>query len=219
MELPQTLPAQLYLLAYDARRKRFAFDRHGSERPQWKFEFAVRSAIFTDLYLAGVVADDGGKLTATDTAPPEDAVLRGAFSVPVKGRLWPDLITSGGRGTADTVRRQLEDCGWVRTERRRLGVFASARVEIYDVDLVGALGLTVIASLRDILRDVDAPPRPLALGLIAFLAQMPLTEQFVRDQHLRSALRQIIEATVEPIRELQTSIQQRLAEVRLGSGP
>jgi len=33
MRLPQTLPAQLYLLAYDARRKRFAFDRHGTDRP------------------------------------------------------------------------------------------------------------------------------------------------------------------------------------------
>ena len=51
MELPQTLHAQLYLLAYDSKRHQFRFDR-------WElFGFALRAAMLTDLYLTGYLED------------------------------------------------------------------------------------------------------------------------------------------------------------------
>ncbi|RZT19295.1 Golgi phosphoprotein 3 GPP34 [Mycobacterium sp. BK558] len=215
MTLPQTLPLQLYLLAYDSRRRRFAFDRAKTSRPQWRFEYALRSAIFTELYLDGVITDDDGKLRTVAAVRPSDPLLSAAMSVAADGRMWTDLIRSGGRGAVDGARDELARCGWVQLRRRTLG---GSLVEVRDVDLVHALACRVIAALESVLRVSDAEPRSLALGLIAFQAQMPVAEEFLRHEGKRHALHELTEATIEPIHALRTLIKARTAEMRMSGG-
>lgn len=209
--LPNALPQQLYLLAYDSRGKRFAFDRARSPRPQWMFEYALRSAVFTDLYLSDVITDDNGRLSAMAAKLPDDPVLRGAMAVRVDGRTWLDLVRSGGRGAVESVGETLKSSEWIRFHHRRL---RSPQVEVRDVDLVESLRSRVVASLNDVLRVGDAEPRSLALGLIAFHAQMPVMEDFLGHDGKRHALHELTEETIEPIRALHTLIQERLAETR-----
>ena len=69
-ELPQTLHGQLFLVAYDRRRRRFDADN------RWRFGLALRIAMLTDLFLSGHVDDKDGVPRRNDVAPPADPVLR-----------------------------------------------------------------------------------------------------------------------------------------------
>ena len=60
MELPRTLHAQLYLLAYDREHHRFGGT---SSSARWFFEFALRSAMLTELYLAATWRTGTGRRT------------------------------------------------------------------------------------------------------------------------------------------------------------
>ena len=139
MELPQTLHAQLYLLAYDRKRRRFRFDRDDSWNTRWRFGFALRAAMLTDLYLTDYVEDKEGKAHPTRAAGHDDPVLREALEG-VAGRDWVDLIAHGGRHACKAVRNQLEDTGWVQgRERRTFGILPAARLGLYDEDVVWGL--------------------------------------------------------------------------------
>jgi hypothetical protein len=49
VDLPQTLHARLYLLAWDPQHHRFRFDRDKRRDNGWRFGFALRAAMLTDL--------------------------------------------------------------------------------------------------------------------------------------------------------------------------
>ena len=68
MELPQTLHAQLYLLAYDRKRHQFRFERDNGNDTHWLFGFALRAAMLTDLYLTGHLEDKDGKACPASAA-------------------------------------------------------------------------------------------------------------------------------------------------------
>src|SRR3954453_11758118 len=140
MELPQTLHGQLYLLAYDRNRREFEFDCNGSWNSQWRFEFALRSAMLTDLYLTGYIEDNGGEVrrrkTGHDDALCNDMLNRAA------GQGWSALISRGSRTCRD-IHQQLEATGWIRGQRRRLMGIIPAKFEVYDDDMVGALAYRV----------------------------------------------------------------------------
>jgi hypothetical protein len=60
LELPQTLHAQLFLLAYD----RFRGRLDGNDR--WRFGLALRTAMLTDLYLTGHLIDEDNRPRSVD---------------------------------------------------------------------------------------------------------------------------------------------------------
>ena len=91
VELPRTLHAQLYLLAYDRKRHRFLFDRDNRRHMRWLFDFALRAAMLTDLYLTGYVGDKEGKACLASTARHDDPVLYQVLKG-VAGRNWAELV-------------------------------------------------------------------------------------------------------------------------------
>ena len=206
-----TLPLQLHLLAYDSRRKRFAFDRSGASRPGWMFEYALRSSMFTELYLTGVVTDRNGGLSILAAAPVGDPLLSAAMSVAVEGRAWAGVIRSGGSGTVAGAWQQLERDGWFARRDRRFG---APRFDVRDPDVVDAIAARVVAALENVLREGDAEPRALALGLIAFQAQMPVVDTFLRHEGKRAALHSLTDCAIEPIHVLRTLILARFDEMR-----
>jgi len=146
MELPQTLPAQLYLLAYDVERRRFAFGRGDRWTEPWLFSLAMRAAMLTDLYLTGHVKDQDGK-----------ACLPGGAGA------------AGGYG---------------------LGTWPTAYAE----------------------------PRPLALGLVAVQAQMPMVAKYTDNRRDREELREMTFAAIEPILALYQAFQRGYTDRRSNGG-
>ena len=213
MELPRTLHGQLYLLAYDKYRRQFQFDCNGGWNKQWRFEFALRSAMLTDLYLSGYIEDQNGE--ASRLKARHDDLLLGEMLNRAAGRGWSQLVYRGGR-TCQEVHHQLEAAGWVHGQHRRMMGIVPARLEVYDNDMVGGLAHRVTDTLRNILDDRAADPRLLALGLIAVQAQLAVVSSFIDDRHDRDRLREMTLAAIEPILGLYQAIHIRWDDIRSG---
>ena len=211
MDLPPTLHGQLYLLAYD--RKRHRFD--GDNLPL--FGFALRAAMLTDLYLTGHLEDKGGKPSPSSVVRPDDPLLGAAFDqIGVTGRKdWAQLISENKTRAPKVVREQLEATGWLREQQRRmLGIIPTARLGLYDEDMVSVLADQVTEALRNAIDGLPAEPRPLAAGLLAVLGQMPTVLSFKESSRDRQGLRELTFAAIEPIVFLHKAIENYHEDVR-----
>ena len=215
MELPRTLHGQLFLLAYDRNRRRFDFGSDGSWKNQWRFEFALRSAMLTDLYLAGYIENRNGEASLLK-AHHDDPLLQKALDH-CAGRGWSQLVYGGGR-TCQHAFDQLETAGWIRRQPRKMLGLVAARSDVYDEDMVDLLAARVTEALRNILADRPADPRSLAIGLIAVQALMPVVDRFTADKRDRDALHEMTLAAIEPILGLYNAMHKHTAEHRWGGG-
>ena len=160
--------------------------------------------------------DKQGNAHPTSAARPDDPVLREALKG-VAGRDWAQLIAHNEHHARRVVRDQLETTGWLRVQHRRmLGIIPAARVGLYDEDMVSGLADQVIEALRNAIDDRPADPRPLAVGLLAVQAQMPVISSF-ENSH-RQELREMTFAAIEPILGLHQAIQNRLTDMRRSGG-
>ena len=82
--------------------------------------------------------------------------------------------------------------------------------------MVGGLAHRVTGTLRNILDDLAADPRLLALGLIAVQAQMAVVFSFIDERHDRDGLREMTFAAIEPILGLYQAIHNRWDDIRSG---
>jgi hypothetical protein len=191
VDLPQTLHAQLYLVAYDPQHHRFRFERDNGRDNGWLFGFALRAAMLTDLYLTGHVEDKQGNAHPTSAARPDDPVLHEALKG-VAGRDWAQLIAHNEHHARKVVRDQLETTGWLRVQHRRmLGIIPTAPLGLYDEDMVSGVADRVIEALRNAIDDRPADPRLLAVGLLAVQAQMPVISSLIDNSRHRQELRKM----------------------------
>lgn len=123
MTLPESLPARLYLLACDTEKNRVT--------AQSQLGLVLRAAALADLYLAGLVTDENGKVRAAgDRRPTGDPLLDELLQqiAEHQPRSWHGWIARG-QPAVRTVRTQLE-AGWcIRVERRML---RPDKVELLD---------------------------------------------------------------------------------------
>jgi hypothetical protein len=139
MTLPESLPARLYLLAYDTEKNRVT--------AQSRLGLVLRAAALADLYLTGRVTDENGKVRATgDRRPAGDPLLDEVLQQVAehRPRSWQGWI-GHGRPAIRTVRTQLEDGGYIRVEHRRI---LPDRVELRDRPAVQRYAEEVRAELR-----------------------------------------------------------------------
>src|SRR5258708_36076324 len=102
MTLPESLPARLYLLAYDTEKNRIT--------AQSQLGLVLRAAALADLYLAGRVTDENGKVRATgDRRPTGNPLLDEGRQQLAEhlSRSWHGWIAPG-HPAGPTVRAQLE---------------------------------------------------------------------------------------------------------------
>ena len=139
MTLPESLPARLYLLAYDTKKNRI------TARSQ--LGLVLRAAALADLYLAGRVTDEKGKALVTgDRRPTGDPLLdevlqRLAEHRPRSWRRW----IARGQPAVRAVRTQLEDGRYIRVGHRRI---LPDRVELLDRTAVQRYADELRAELR-----------------------------------------------------------------------
>ncbi|GIH62443.1 GOLPH3/VPS74 family protein [Microbispora siamensis] len=142
MDVPGSLTARLYLLAYDPRKERVVTNH--------RFPYLLRAAALTDLLLAGRIADDGGKVRVVSEDPLADPVLDGLLHQIARSgpRPWRHWISKDGRATVRAVRDELETGRWVRVELRRpFLIFNRSHVRVRDTRVVKRLATQVAAAL------------------------------------------------------------------------
>ncbi len=139
MTLPESLPARLYLLSFDTEKNRIpAYPQLG---------LVLRAAALADLYLAGRVTDENGKVRVTgDRWPPGDPLLDEMLQQLAEHRpnSWQAWIARG-QPAVRTVRTQLEADLCIRVEHRRI---LPDRVELRDRPAVQRYADELRAELR-----------------------------------------------------------------------
>ena len=139
MTLPESLPARLYLLAYDTEKNRVT--------AQSQLGLVLRAAALADLYLAGRVTDENGKARATgDRRPTGDPLLDEVLQqlAEHRPRSWQGWIAHG-QPAVRTVRTQLEVDRHIQVEHRMI---RPDRVELQDRLAVQRYAGEVRAELR-----------------------------------------------------------------------
>jgi Golgi phosphoprotein 3 (GPP34) len=203
MDLPQTLHAHLHLLAYDRKRQRFDFDH------LWLLGFALRAAMLTDLFLTGHLQDLEGNACPARGTRLRDPVLRAVFdTISVnEPRTWAWLTAANQTHTPRLVRDQLKDLGWLCEHRhRRLGIIPTRRLGLYDEDMVGGLADRVAQALRNSIAGRPADPRPLTLGLLGILGEMPTVFSIEERAQHRQRLWDLTFAAIAPFRGLHEAV-------------
>ncbi|MWA01906.1 GPP34 family phosphoprotein [Actinomadura sp. LD22] len=140
VEVPETLPARMYLLAYDLRKKRMT--TRGA-----RLGYVLRAAALTELFLDGRLEERRGRpVPGTPGADPYGVRAQIADSRP---RPWHHWVRRDARSAVRTVRDELERGGWIRVRGRRvLGLFPAEEITVRDPRVVKDLWGGASSALR-----------------------------------------------------------------------
>lgn len=158
-----SLPARLYLLAWDTTRTELAGTAH-----------LVRAGALTELAQRGLLVDDDGIATPADMdSGTGDAVLDGLLELVRESRPhhWRSWVPLHARVTADAVREQLAADGYLRADKRRaLGLFPTVEYALERVAVVDALREEARQVLEGPVRPADVSERDAAVVVLAAAA-------------------------------------------------
>jgi hypothetical protein len=138
--VPETLPARMFLLAYDLRKQKMT---SGGAR----LGYVLRAAALTELFLDGRLGEERGRpVPGTPGDDPYGVLAQIAGSRPRRWRHW---VRKDSRSIVGTVRDELVRDGWIRVRRRRvLGLFPRRQVTVKDPRVVKALWGGASSALR-----------------------------------------------------------------------
>ncbi|PYC73955.1 GPP34 family phosphoprotein [Streptomyces tateyamensis] len=166
-EQPGTLPAKLYLLAYDPERSKLT-GRHN-------LDLLLTAGALAELLQRGLLRDLKGRAVATGAAPADLAPVLADLLAEIAERRphsWKHWVTRR-RGLGRIVQRELAATGLLRLEPYRvLGLFTATRVELRDPRPRKALLAAFSAALRGPLSQVE--PQTAALVALADAARLGL---------------------------------------------
>ena len=184
MELPESLPARLYLLAYDKRRQRLT--------ARTQLGYVLRAAALADLELRGDLADEDGKVRVVADRRVEDPVLDAVLQeiAGSRPRTWGHWVRAGQRATKRAVRDQLDAGRWIRVEPRRvLGLFPAATVTLRDPRALSRLTLNAARTLHGGRPAERLDRRDAALVALAAAGELPLLSRRQRREQRRRITR------------------------------
>lgn len=174
MEILRTLPGRLYLLSYDRQKRRI--------RGGGYFGYAMRAAALADLYIAGRLVDENGKVHTAIGPTPTEPLLKTVLEEVAESRprKWQHWVTKSSGKAARAVRDQLEHEGWLRIEPRRiLGIIPFDEIGLRQEHLVAKLLTESLHPLRGGQLVARTDKRQAALLALAATASLPtiLTSQ------------------------------------------
>jgi Golgi phosphoprotein 3 (GPP34) len=204
MNLPRSLPARMYLLAYDLDKERMT--------ARTQLGLVLRAAALADLYLDRRLTDDDGKAKVVAVRPTGDPVLDAVLRevAEAKPRSWRRWVRSDQRGVVRAVRDQLEKDRWIGVERRRI---LPDRVRLRNRHQVKRYAAEVKAALRPA---AAAGPHTTAALVLAARGELPtvLTRRERREHRRR------LEELADPLwpiaRALEYDLRQKRAAVASG---
>jgi hypothetical protein len=196
---PDSLPAQLYLLAYDPRKERMT--------AHTQLGYLMRAAALTDLRLSGHVTDEGRKVRVVNPGGVADQVLGAVLREVAESRprSWASWVRRGDRRTRLAVRDQLAAGGWIRVESHRfLGIFPTTRITIHDPLVIQRLTDRLGAALRG----PDTDPRAAALVALAAAGELRTVLPRARAREYKRRIAELTERTGPAVPALRRVIQQ-----------
>lgn len=196
---PESLPAQLYLLAYDQRKERMT--------ARTQLGYLMRAAALTDLRLSGHLADEGRKVRVANPGGVADQVL-GAVLREVadsRPRSWAAWVRRGERRTRLAVREQLATGGWIGVEPHRvLGIFPTTRITVRDPLVIPRLSDRLAAALRG----PDADPRAAALVALAAAGELRTVLPRAKAREYKRRIAELAERTGPAVPALRRVIRE-----------
>lgn len=140
VELPDSLPARMYLLAYDTRKQRHCVN--GS-----RLGYVLRAAALTELFLDGRLTDERRKPQPdTPGDDPYGVIAQIAASRP---RSWQYWVRRDAKAMLRTVQEELERAGYIRVRPYRiLGLFQNDHVTVRDPRVIKQLWGGASSALR-----------------------------------------------------------------------
>jgi len=140
VEVPESLPARMYLLAYDLRKRRMTC---GGTR----LGYVLRAAALTELYLDGRLGEERRRpVPGTPGDDPYGVLAQIAASRP---RSWRHWVCKDAKALVGAVRDELVRDGWIRVrEQRVLGLFPRQEVTVKDPRVVKVLWGGASSALR-----------------------------------------------------------------------
>lgn len=182
-----SLPAHLYLLAWDTSRSEAA---GAAQVPQ-----LVRAGALTELARRGLLLDVDGIATPVDMdAESGDPVLDGLLELVRESRphRWRSWVTPHTRFTLDAVREQLTAGGHLHARKRRaLGLFPTVEYDLARPAVVEALQEQARQVLRGPVPAVDVSERDAAL--VALAAAAELRTLLPRGEHHETRVEELVE--------------------------
>jgi hypothetical protein len=125
LQAPDSLPARMFLLAYDPERRRLT--------GRSKLGKVLRAAALVDLQLMGNLADDNGRARVTSAAAPTDPALAAVLEQlrGVGPRRWRHWIDRRPGALVRQVRDDLDRAHLIKVEPRRiLGIIPADRITL-----------------------------------------------------------------------------------------
>jgi hypothetical protein len=210
MDLPRTLYGQLYLLAYDLKRRRFDYTK------LWLLGYALRGATLAELVMTGHLQDVDGTARRAGGWPPNDPVFRTTLEAieADEPKPWSQLVVDSEKNAGRLVRDQLENHGWIcQRRRRRFGLVPTRWHAPNNEGAVLALADRASKALCNAVEGRSADPRALTVGMLGILGELPvlLTQEGLADH--RARLRELALATAGPIAGMHEAVEAVYAEM------
>jgi Golgi phosphoprotein 3 (GPP34) len=186
-DLPDSLPARMFLLAYDTHKQRMTGSQLG---------YVLRAAALTDLMITGALVDAGGKVSAQPGPAGTDPLLEAVRQqiAASRPRSWRHWVSKGAGPMKRDVREQLAAAGWIRVEPRRvLGLFPTTKVTVRDTRVVKQLVSMVSAALREPIGQVN--PRDAALVALAASGELKIVLPRARRREHKERITRLTDRT------------------------
>jgi hypothetical protein len=204
-----SLPARLYLLAWDTTRSELTGTGH--------LHHLVRAGALTELAQRGLLLDDDGIATPVDMdSRTGDAVLDGLLELVRESRPhhWRSWVPLHARVTLDAVREQLAVEGYLRADKRRaLGLFPTVEYALERVAVVDALHEEARQVLEGSGHPAEISDRDAAVVVLATAAELRTLVNRKERGHHKERLAELAErgGTASPalrkvVRELYTAL-------------
>jgi len=200
MQLPDTLPAQVYLLAYNKERQRIT-------GTMWLGQI-LGGAALTDLWLSGHLVDrDGVAHPAGAAAVPADPALRLVWErvSAAPPRRWVRWI--GQRHLGQAVRDQLASDGVLRVVPKEHW-WRRDRVIVRDTRILTSLHQRVTGALRGPVPVERLDPRDAALVALVVAGEMGAAIPRAQRRAYRRRATEIVTRGGPPVAALRKAVQQ-----------
>ncbi|WP_250292320.1 GOLPH3/VPS74 family protein [Frankia sp. CiP1_Cm_nod1] len=200
MNLPESLPARLYLASYDIDRQRLTGRLY--------LGYLLRAAALTDLFLTGHLSDVKGRArvippsAATGRVRDVDPLLAGILKQITgssRPRSWQYWIRREARPAVRAVRDQLETAGWIRVEPRRiLHLFPADAITVRDPRVVRELHANAGRVVHDGVPPARVDPYDAAVVALAAAAQLRTVLTRAQQREHRARIAQLAEICGPP---------------------
>lgn len=187
MDLPQSLPAQVFLLAVHPENQRLTSTSNLGK--------VLRAAALEDLTLRGRLVDSGGKAHVARTDRVGDAVLDVVLEqlAASKPRRWHHWVRKDAGRAKGAVRDQLAAGGWIRVEPRRvLGLFPADRIVVRDRMAIRTLRTQVVRAVTGNVPVSQLSPRDTALAALTSFGEMNTVTSNKKRRESRARIAQLL---------------------------